>query len=90
MTSPLFAALARSATARAHLAGAESMAAEDLAHEAFADSMEPDAGHAERWLLVERCRHWSATRARYWRELATAASLAGFPWPEAHLLGDKG
>ena len=30
-----------------------------------------------------------ATRRRYWRELAAAASLAGWPWPDAERLGTE-
>ena len=56
MTTPLFIALARCATARAHLAGAE-----------LGD----------------------AARGRYWREISTAATLAGFSWPAAEQLGGR-
>jgi hypothetical protein len=89
MASPLFAELARCATARAHLAGAESMAAKDKAHEAFADTCEPDAGPAERHTLISRCSVWEGARRRYWRELAAAATLTGHPWPAAEQLGGQ-
>lgn len=57
MTTPLFTDLARCATARAHLAGAEP---------------------------------GDAARARYWREISTAAILAGAPsWPAAEQLGGR-
>lgn len=89
MTTPLFAALARCATARAHLAGAESLGLEDQAHEAFADTCEPDAGAAERSRLIDRCRRWDDARRLYWRELAAAATLAGVPWTAAQQLGEQ-
>ena len=31
----------------------------------------------------------AAHRRRYWRELATAAQLQGWPWPEAEALGNE-
>ncbi len=90
MTTPLFVALARCATARAHLAGAESLELEDQAHEAFADTLEPGAGFAERRHLVDACRRWDAARRRYWRELHTAAVLSGAPSrPAAAQLGEQ-
>lgn len=89
MTSPLFTDLARCATARAHLAGAESMDREEQAHEAFADTCEPDAGFAERSRVIDCCRQWDGARRRYWRELAAAATLAGFRWPLAEELGGQ-
>ncbi len=88
MTTPLFTALARCATARAHLAGAESIEPEDQVGESFADACEPDADFAEHHRLV--VRRWDAARRRYWRELSTAAILAGAPsWPAAEQLGGR-
>lgn len=55
MITPLFTALSRCATARAHLAGAE---------------------------------HRNPC-PRYWRELATAATLSGHRWLEAERIGNE-
>jgi hypothetical protein len=73
----LFVELAQCATARAHLAGA-------------------DAGHFHLYSILHQ-ELWAgsqkqfakrrASYRRYWRELATAATLSGCPWPEAEHLG---
>lgn len=60
MITPLFTALSRCATARAHLAGAE----------------------------VGYLPH-PANLRRYWRELATAATLSGHRWLDAERLGNE-
>ena len=80
----LFTALARCATARAHLAAAEAPA--------FAVRISPVGSDeaSERAHLDRRFQAWRAARARYWRELSTAAILAGAPsWPAAEQLGGR-
>lgn len=86
MTSSLFTDLARCATARAHLAGAESMAAWEL----FYESAKAKSGvwHHDPALCLS-LRRANATRSRYWREMAAAAAISGHRWPEAERLGGE-
>ncbi len=89
MNHALRVALCHSATARAHLAGAE---AAEL--DARAGTIEDAATGANEIgamiyclgaaLVREQAR---AARRRYWRELAAVQLLMGHPWPEAETLG---
>jgi hypothetical protein len=81
MTTPLFESLARNATARAHLVGAEVAALERLEMQHLSDM---DYKAAANTYIQKR-----DTRTWYWRELATAAHLLGAPWREADRLGGR-
>jgi hypothetical protein len=81
-------ALCHSATARAHLAGAE---AAELERQADALAGDPpakfdDATASQRIAFGLACAAQSARR-RYWREVASAQLLLGYRWPEAEALG---
>jgi|694.fasta_scaffold01261_31 hypothetical protein len=77
--SPLFSELARLATDRAHLAGAQ---VQELRHQLEALPAGHQAGHA--------LKHAAATAwRRYWREMATVVRLMGFPCPLCDQLGGE-
>ena len=79
MNHSLRVALCRSATARAHLAGAE--AAELDARAVLSSAWAP-------FHLTNQMLHQSAAaRRRYWREVAAVQLLMGDPWPGAEALG---
>jgi hypothetical protein len=87
MNHSLRVALCHSATARAHLAGAEAaelearfQSATDLAFEC---GRWPD-GTPDHGLLLSGMR---AARRRYWREVSAVQLLMGRRWPEAEALG---
>ena len=79
-------ALCHSATARAHLAGAEAAELEaqaDVLHPVHPGSIQSttwDEIHA-----LQQCA--AAARRRYWREVGAVQLLMGHRWPEAEALG---
>jgi hypothetical protein len=76
---PLFSELARLATDRAHLAGAQAL---ELQHQLEA----LPAGHqAARALKDAGAAAWR----RYWREMAAVGRLMGFPCPLCDQLGGE-
>ena len=83
-------ALCHSATARAHLVGAE--AAElDARAKSLQDEADNDASPigAVLYRMAAACRLdlADAARRRYWRELEACELLKGRQWPEAETLG---
>ena len=88
MTSDLLVTLARNATTRAHLAGAE---AAELERQADALAGDPpvsfDAATDDQRQAYALAQRAQAARRRYWREVAAVAVLTGHQWPEAEQLG---
>lgn len=87
MTSDLHVTLAKQATARAHLAGAEAADLEArfqaAIDKAFVTQAWPEYEASHGVLL----RGMRAARRRYWRELHAAALLTGHRWASAERLG---
>lgn len=80
MTTDLHVLLAKSATARGLLAGAEAAELEALCV--------PPADHPDPEPFVLHLRQRAAAaRRRYFREVAAVQRLIGQPWPEAEALG---
>ena len=80
MNHSLRVALCHSATARAHLAGAEAARWDALP---IHREVDPEAQPFIQ-LFKERA---AAARRRYWREVSAVQLLMGHRWPEAEALG---
>lgn len=83
MSTELRVSLAKSATARAHLAGAEAAELVEKAYEHTNGRFVPMDLFGE---ALEKAR---AARRRYWRDVAAVQRLIGQPWPEAEALGTE-
>ena len=89
MNHDLKVALCHSATARAHLAGAEAAELEGRASEldTEADCKSPLGATLNR-IGADNARELAAAaRRRYWREVGAVQLLMGHRWPEAEALG---
>lgn len=80
-------ALCHSATARAHLAGAEAAELE-AQHLEYVTGATPDAPACLDRAAIMRSAAAAAHR-RYWRELEACELLNGRQWPEAAALGTE-
>lgn len=74
--------LTQCAITRAHFYGAESMHYKMLSEQMFVEGAPMES-------IGDVVKKEIAAKRRYWREVSTAAALAGSPWPEAQKLGGE-